>query len=74
MVELVRRSIVKAARSAMAGNVASLEDLLQRTSSQAGSAAPTGVSRAMDPSWDNVRDAYLLHIRDGHRASPSGTT
>lgn len=70
MVELVRQSIVASAWSAMAGNLPCLEDLRRRTWPQAGFGAPTGVSRAMDPSWDDVRNEYLLHIRDGAPGKP----
>jgi hypothetical protein len=71
-VSQVRRSIVEAARSAMGANVDLQEDLLKRLYGPAGGppAEPSKDSRALDPSWDAVRDEYLLHFRDGATGKP----
>lgn len=72
MVALVYQSIIQAAGSAMNGNVTALEDLLRRTSGidEGSTAEPPGASRALDPTWDEVRNEYLLHVRDGAPGKP----
>jgi hypothetical protein len=72
MVTLVDKSIVLAARSAMKGNLTLLEDLLGRIGGldEGSTPEPRSGSRALDPSWDEVRIAYLLHVRDGEPGKP----
>jgi hypothetical protein len=77
MVGLVRKSISQAARSAMKGDLPALEDLFRRMYGrrtggldEGSTAEPPGASRALDPSWDEVRDEYLLHVRDGAPGKP----
>lgn len=72
MVDLVAKSIIQAARSAINGDLTALEDLFRRTSGidEGSTAEPPGASRALDPSWDEVRKEYLLHVRDGAPGKP----
>ena len=71
-VSQVQRSIIEAARSAIGTNADLLEDLLRRLDRPAEGppADPSKDSRALDPSWDAVRDEYLLHFRDGAPGQP----
>lgn len=71
-VSQVRNSIIEAARSAMGANVDLNEDLFRRLYGTAGGppADPSKDSRALDPSWDAVRDQYLLHFRDDAPGKP----
>lgn len=66
LVALVDQSIILAARSAMKGNASFLEDLLGRLGGldEGSTPEPRSGSRALDPSWDEVRTAYLLQVRD----------
>lgn len=72
MVSLVYKSIIQTALSAVNGNLTALEDLFRRTSGidEGSTAEPPGVSRALDPSWDEVRNEYLLHVRDDAPGKP----
>lgn len=74
MVTLVQESIKSAALSATkaTGNLAALEDLFERIHGRDGgsTAEPPSASRGLDPSWDEVRNEYLLHIRDGAPGKP----
>jgi hypothetical protein len=72
MVDLVDKSIIRAARSAMDGDLTALEDLFRRISGidEGSTAEPPGASRALDPSWDEVREEYLLRVRDGAPGKP----
>jgi hypothetical protein len=73
MVDLVGKSISQAAFSAMEGDLTAREDLLRRIGGldEGSTAEPPGAaSRALDPSWDAVRNEYLLHVRDGAPGKP----
>jgi hypothetical protein len=72
MIALVDKSIILAARSAMNGNPTLLEDLLGRLGGldKGSTPEPLGESRALDPSWDEVRKEYLLQVRDGAPGKP----
>jgi len=71
-VSQVRRSIIEAAWSAMGTNADLQEDLLRRLyrPAEGPPADPAKDSRALDPSWNAVRDEYLLHFRDGAPGKP----
>jgi hypothetical protein len=72
LVALVDQSIILAAASAMKGNASLLEDLLGRLGGldEGSTPEPRSGSRALDPSWDEVRTAYLLQVRDGAPGKP----
>ena len=68
----VRKSISEAAESAMGTNLDLQQDLFRRLyrPAEGPPADPAKDSRALDPSWDAVRDEYLLHFRDGAPGKP----
>ena len=71
-VSQVQRSIIEAARSAMGTNLDLHEDLFRRLyrPAEGPPADPSNDSHRLDPSWDAVRDEYLLHFRDGAPGKP----
>ena len=73
LVQLVRQSIIEAARSATDGEDSAVQlDLYRRLypSDPISTAQPLSDSREFDPSWDDVRNEYLLHIRDAAPGRP----
>jgi len=71
-VDQVRKSISEAAQSAMGTNLDLQQDLFRRLyrPAEGPPADPAKDSHALDPSWDAVRDEYLLHFRDGAPGKP----